>query len=268
MKFKILIIALSLTFCGVDSSVNESNTSSPSIESTIEPSKPLQPKVTTKTTQPKKTTSKNSSTTTTKVVTSSFKPKVNNPDKLINNLFYVLTDEIDIEIEKWEEVNNPDCENSSLQSCGVTDIFAETALKNAKRNSLLISILKANMSFIEFYYYYLEEVNNCEEVLDWYISEGGISYNIGNLNLIEACGNSKDGANILYNYLEEIEKFEKNNSFYIQEMYCNATSTNMKNLIHRIIISGDLNSLFYAGITPGASWSYCPTDNEYPPQDS
>ena len=149
MKFKILIIALSLTFCGVDSSVNES-------------------------------------TTTTKVVTSSFKPKVNNPDKLINNLFYVLTDEIDKEIEKWEEINNPDCENSSLQSCGVIDIFAETALKNAKRNSLLISILKANMSFIEFYYYYLEEVNNCEEVLNWYISEGGISYNIGNLNLIEA----------------------------------------------------------------------------------
>jgi len=225
--------------------------------------------VTTKTTQPKQSSSSsNTSQVTTTVTTNSFTPKVSDPDGLINILFYRLETEIENEILKWDEVANPDCENSTLQSCGLPDPFADSALKKANRNSLLIALIKANMSFIEFYDYFLEEVKNCEEVLDWYISEGGISYKIGNLNLIEACGNSKDGANILYNYLEEIEKFDKNNSFYIQEMYCNATSQNMKTLIHNIIISGDMKSLFYANITPGASWSYCPTDSEYPPQDN
>jgi len=269
LKLKFFLLIFILSSCAGNPTTSQSSSIDSTVESSTTTIKSAQPKVTTKTTQPKKTSSSsNTSQVTTTVVINSFTPKVSNPDDLINNLFYRLETEIENEILKWDEVANPDCENSSLQSCGVTDIFAEAALKKANRNSLLIALIKANMSFIEFYDYFLEEVKNCEEVLDWYISEGGISYKIGNLNLIEACGNSKDGANILYNYLEEIEKFDKNNSFYIQEMYCNATSTNMKNLIHRIIISGDLNSLFYAGITPGASWSYCPTDNEYPPQDS
>ena len=269
MKNKLLLFFLIFTFCGVDTTVSEPNISSPSIESSTTVAKPSQPKVTTKTTQPKNTVSSNSSTTsTTKVVTSSFKPKVSNPDNLINNLFYRLQDEIDVEVKKWEEVSKPDCENSSLYSCDVPDIFAETALKNSKRNSLLNTLLRVNMEFIEFYYYYLEEVENCDEVLDWYISNGGIAYKIGNLNLAEACNNSQNGASILYEYGLEIEKMDKTNSLYIQEMYCNATSQTMKNLIHRVIISGDINSLFYAGINPGAPWSYCPTDSEYPPQDN
>ena len=269
LKIKILLLFLLFISCGVDTTVSEPSSSGSSDENPITVTKPSQPKVTTKITQPKKTVSSNNSATSkTKVVTSSFKPKVSNPDNLINNLFYRLQDEIDVEVEKWEEVNNPDCENSSLQSCGVTDIFAETALKNVKRNSLLNTLLKVNMNFIEFYYYYLEEVENCDEVLDWYISNGGKAYYMGNLNLAEACNNTQNGANILYEYLEEIEKMDKTNSLYIQEMYCNATSQTMKNLIHRVIISGDINSLFYAGITPGASWSYCPTDSEYPPQDN
>ena len=239
-----LILLLLISFCGGESSVTQSNNTNASTENSVN------------------TTRSNQATM------NSFTPKVNHPDQLINNLFYLLSDEIEVEIEKWEEVNNPDCENSSLNSCGITDIFAETALENLKRNSLLISILKANMSFVEFYDYFLEEINNCDEVFEWYLSNGGISYKLGDLNLLEACNNLSNSTNILTSYLEEIEEFEKNNSYYIQEMYCNATSQNMKTLIHNIIISGDMKSLFYANITPGASWSYCPTDNEYPPQDN
>ena len=137
-----LILLLLLSFCGGEASVTQSNNTNASTENSAN------------------TTRSNQATM------NSFSPKVNHPDQLINNLFYLLSDEIEVEIENWKKINNPDCENSSLNSCGVTDIFAETALKNAERNSFLISILKAHMGFIEFYYYYLEEINNCEEILD------------------------------------------------------------------------------------------------------
>ena len=255
--------------CGGNPTTSQSSSLNSTVKSSTTTINSTQPKVTTKTTQPKQTSSSsNTSQVTTTVTTNSFTPKVSDPEDLINYWIYKLKDEVDSEIAKWDEVANPDCENSSLQSCGLPDPFADDALKKANRNSTLIAIITARMSFIEFYNYYLEEVQNCNEVLDWYISSGGIAYKIRDLSLIDACDNSTNGVNILYEYLGEIEEFDKMNAFYIQEMYCNATSQNMRNLIHKVIISGDINSLFYAGITPGASWSYCPTDNEYPPQDN
>ena len=100
-----------------------------------------------------------------------------------------------------EEVNNPDCEIAHFKVV-CNNIFAETALKNVKRNSLLITLLKVNMNFIEFYYYYLEEVENCDEVLDWYISNG-VELIMGNLSLAEACNNTQNGANVYMNTLRK-----------------------------------------------------------------
>ena len=150
LKLKFFLLIFILSSCGGNPTTSQSSSIDSTVESSTTTINSTQPKVTTKTTQPKQTSSSsNTSQVTTTVVINSFTPKVSNPDELINNLFYRLETEIENEILKWDEVANPDCENSSLQTCGLPDPFAEAALKKANRNSLLIALIKANMSFIE-----------------------------------------------------------------------------------------------------------------------
>jgi len=193
-------------------------------------------------------------------------PNVNSVNELVPSTFWNLEVIVKDEFKKWDEVHNgeEDCDDSALYSCGLEDPTTKLLFQNAENNSLLISVVLATQKFVSVFDFYIDERNDCEDVINWLKQQDQtIFLEIGQYN-IEDCFK-----NDLFEFSNEIDKMRFNIATLVQEMYCQATSREMKWAIHRIIVGYDLDtsSILRLGIIYGASWSYCPTDNEYPPED-
>tara|TARA_B100000579_G_C22680496_1_gene780066 strand:- start:126 stop:923 length:798 start_codon:yes stop_codon:yes gene_type:complete len=253
-----LILFLFLNSCSTETE----NSTTGSINSDTSTSKATSSK-------PKTTSSSNTSEqTSTKLF-----PKVNTVDGLISDTVFTLNKIIDDEYEKWDEIHNAeeDCENSSLNSCGMEDPTTKYIFQNADRNNKIMDLFYAQAQYISVFAYFRENIKNCEEVVDWLAKQGETGLlRLGKLQMDDCSSDSEE----FLNYSYEIDDMKSDNAKYIQIMYCQATSDEVKWAIHKVIgavtaigSAIDRESAQLIGIIPGASWSYCPTDNEYPPDD-
>ena len=198
---------------------------------------------------------------------SNLNPEINSVEELIPNVIKNLGEVVDSEYIRWDEIHNSDkdCENSSLNSCTTEDPFTKELFRKAESNTNKMMVINVFMKQIVFFDYFLDNPEHLDEIIEWDAKNNNVTLlKIGDLDIRE-----DTSPNTLLNFSFEIDELRQSVAEITQGLYCDSTSNHMSWAIHNVVIDVNFkrNLWLNLGMTPGATWSYCSTDTEYPPDD-